>query len=63
MPETGKNVVDPVCGMTVNREAAVVVVYAGKSYYFCENACAETFRAEPERWIEEAGGEPMTHSH
>lgn len=42
---------DPVCGMPVDPASAVVVEYAGKAYYFCESACAETFREDPDRWI------------
>lgn len=44
MPETSTKVVDPVCGMAIDREVAIVVVHAGASYYFCDVACAETFR-------------------
>lgn len=51
MPETFTKVVDPVCGVAINREAAIVVVHAGAPRYFCDVACAETFRDEPERWL------------
>ena len=44
--------VDPVCGMEVDREAALVVEYDGTRYLFCETACAATFREEPERWAQ-----------
>ena len=44
--------IDPVCGMETDPAAVVEMVeVAGRSYYFCESACAETFRDEPERWI------------
>lgn len=42
---------DPVCGMQVDPNTAVSVEYAGETYYFCESACAETFRDDPDRWI------------
>jgi Cu+-exporting ATPase len=42
---------DPVCGMAVDPATAVVVDFGGHRYYFCERACAETFRDDPERWV------------
>ena len=42
---------DPVCGMQVDPATAVTVDFGGRTYYFCERACAETFRDEPERWL------------
>lgn len=45
---------DPVCGMQVDPEAAVTVEYGGRTYYFCESVCADTFRDEPVRWIPQA---------
>ncbi len=45
---------DPVCGMRVDPESAVAVEYAGDVYYFCESACADTFRDDPIRWIPQA---------
>jgi len=45
---------DPVCGMQIDRETAVAVEYAGDTYYFCESACADTFRDDPDRWISQA---------
>lgn len=45
---------DPVCGMQVEPETAVTVEYGGRIYYFCESACADTFRDDPDRWIPQA---------
>lgn len=45
---------DPVCGMQVDPETAVAVVHSGRVYYFCESACADTFRDDPDRWIPDA---------
>ena len=42
---------DPVCGMQVDPETAVAVEYGGHVYSFCESACADTFRDDPDRWI------------
>lgn len=53
---------DPVCEMTIAAEDAVVVDHDGIRYYFCEAACADTFRAEPSRWIEAVTG-PHGHLH
>jgi YHS domain-containing protein len=54
---------DPVCGMRIAHDSAIVVEYRGTIYRFCDPACAETFRDEPERWVG-AGQEPgFTHSH
>jgi Cu+-exporting ATPase len=44
-------VIDPVCGMQVDPTSAVVMEHDGRTYYFCESACADTFRDEPDRWI------------
>ena len=44
-------VTDPVCGMTVDPATAVTVEHDGQMYYFCESACADTFRDDPDRWI------------
>ena len=54
MPETTTTVIDPVCGMTIDRDGAIVVIHGGVSYHFCDVACADTFRDEPERWLEGA---------
>ena len=56
-------VVDPVCGMTVEPETAIVVVHVGASYYFCATACAETFSDRPDRWISRQDPDPLEHSH
>ena len=48
-------VVDPVCGMTIDpAEAAATVEHEGRTYHFCMTACADRFRAAPERYL---GGE------
>ena len=48
---TSMSAIDPVCGMQVETVVAAVVEHDGQAFYFCESACAETFREDPERWI------------
>ncbi|HXH07774.1 MAG TPA: heavy metal translocating P-type ATPase, partial [Vicinamibacterales bacterium] len=46
-------VVDPVCGMTLDpAEAAATVEHDGRTYYFCMTSCADRFRASPERYLD-----------
>ena len=51
--EPTRAVIDPVCGMPVDPATAVAIEYDGRSYYFCESTCADTFRDDPGRWIRE----------
>ncbi len=45
---------DPVCGMDVAPESAVATAeYRGKTYYFCNPRCKESFEKEPERYLKE----------
>jgi len=53
-------VIDPVCGMAVDPARAIQITVNGTTYYFCEIACADTFRQEPQRWIETAA---PVHEH
>ena len=44
--------IDPVCGMTVNRQtAAASFEYEGATYFFCSTHCLETFRNAPARFV------------
>ncbi len=46
--------VDPVCKMTVTKEgAAATYEYDGKTYYFCNVGCKETFAEEPGKYLGE----------
>lgn len=48
--------IDPVCGMTVEREkAAATASYKGTTYYFCSVGCRDKFLADPEKYL---GAEP-----
>ena len=43
---------DPVCGMNLNPASAKYVhEHARKKYYFCCAGCAEKFKAQPERYL------------
>ncbi|MEN3342084.1 MAG: uncharacterized protein V7644_1488 [Actinomycetota bacterium] len=41
---------DPVCGMTVDRAAALTASYRGRTYSFCSEGCRSAFEADPERY-------------
>ena len=44
--------VDPVCGMTVDREtAAGAWQHAGETYFFCSVGCLERFKADPQEFV------------
>jgi YHS domain-containing protein len=45
--------VDRVCGMSVEKSSASAMrTHAAHTYYFCSSACAETFEAQPERFLQ-----------
>ena len=47
--------VDPVCGMVVAQEHAIVCRdYGGKHYCFCSEECKEEFDADPEMYVAES---------
>jgi Cu+-exporting ATPase len=57
--EVSAAVIDPVCGMTVNPNAAAgSYEYNGKTYYFCSTRCLHKFRENPERFLGKST-EPM----
>lgn len=42
---------DPVCGMEVDQNKAVAsLVYEGRTYYFCTEACRRAFERDPEKY-------------
>jgi YHS domain-containing protein len=44
-------VVDPVCGMRINRaDAEATVDYSGRTYYFCVDQCRQKFLSSPDRY-------------
>lgn len=45
-------VIDPVCGMTIHEdEAAEVVEYEGRRFFFCAQVCREHFERSPSEFI------------
>jgi YHS domain-containing protein len=45
-------VLDPICGMRVNRAfAPAQEEYKGKTYYFCSEECNQKFLQDPERYL------------
>jgi YHS domain-containing protein len=50
---------DPVCGMQVDTaRTAASDTYQGGTYYFCSTACADAFRAAPDRYTDRERHEP-----
>jgi len=48
-------VIDPVCGMTVQPESAAgSFAYDGRTYYFCSTHCLNKFRADPQSFLNQA---------
>lgn len=46
-----KEVVDPVCGMTVDPATSVHSEYKGKTYYFCSDSDKKDFDKAPASYI------------
>ncbi len=42
--------VDPVCGIELDEELALVHEYKGKEYYFCCDGCRKIFLKKPNKW-------------
>ena len=49
-----EKVLDPVCGMKIDRGGATATSeYKNKTYYFCAEGCKEQFDKSPEEYLEE----------
>ena len=46
--------VDPVCGIELDENLALVHDYKGKLYYFCCNGCRRIFIKKPRKWKKNA---------
>jgi YHS domain-containing protein len=47
---------DPVCGMRINRSAAVASdSYRGHPYFFCSQECRDSFTRNPQAYVEVKG--------
>jgi len=56
-------VVDPVCGMTIDsQQAGATAEYQGQTYYFCSPACKKAFEKDPARYAQQQGGQ-SSHQH
>ena len=45
----------PVCRMRIDQEtAAAKETYKGQTYYFCSQECADTFKANPEKYARQS---------
>ncbi len=56
---------DVVCGMAVDEKTAKIKSeYMGKTYYFCNQMCKETFDENPAKYAgeSEGSGHSMGHS-
>jgi YHS domain-containing protein len=58
--EGSESEIDPVCGMTVDIEAALAdrrtLEHQGQRYGFCSSGCLVDFRDSPESYAEAPGG-------
>ena len=46
-----RGVIDPVCGMKVDRAKAVIKQVGGETVYFCSNHCLHAFEANPDTYL------------
>jgi len=58
-----RDAIDPVCGMRVARDTALHLKFQGITYWFCDPACADTFRDDPERWASDDRAFVHDHAH
>jgi YHS domain-containing protein len=42
---------DPVCGMAIEREKAVMADWNGQTYHFCSRGCRSEFLEEPQQFL------------
>ena len=54
---------DPVCGMTVERDKAIRLDWAGgQTFYFCAKGCRDEFISNPDGFIREILGQDKRNS-
>ena len=57
-------VVDPVCGMTIDSQSASATAeYQGQTYYFCSPACKKAFEKDPAHYAQQRQGGQSSHQH
>jgi putative ABC transport system ATP-binding protein len=49
--ETVTMAIDPVCGMTVEREKGISTEWKGQMYYFCAKGCRDEFVSDPKKFM------------
>ena len=50
--------IDPVCGMSVDKNnAAASAHYEGNKYYFCSTECKTKFQQSPEQYVKQAAAQ------
>lgn len=49
--ETVTMAIDPVCGMSVEREKAISVKSDGQVFYFCARGCRDEFANDPQKFV------------
>ncbi|TMC37769.1 MAG: YHS domain-containing protein [Chloroflexi bacterium] len=60
--ESNGTAIDPVCGMTVDKQTAEYRSFrGGETYYFCSAGCKQTFDKDPEKYM--TGGKGGHHAH
>jgi len=60
--ESRGTAIDPVCGMTVDKQTAEYWSFrGGETYYFCSAGCKQTFDKDPEKYM--TGGKGGHHAH
>ncbi len=59
VPKPPAEVVDPVCGMTIDpADAAGSSEYRGETYYFCNTSCLQRFKSDPEEFLKPRSDAP-----
>lgn len=57
-------VIDPVCGMTIDSQSASgKTEYQGQTYYFCSPGCKKAFEKDPARYTSQQQGGHASHQH
>src|SRR5687768_1003909 len=58
MSPTPSEVIDPVCGMSIDpSDAAGEHVYQGQTYFFCNPGCLAKFKADPGKYLQSSARE------
>ena len=64
MNTTETNVVDPICGMTIDpADAAGRSAYGGTDYFFCAKSCKAAFDADPAKYAAPSAAHSCCSSH